>query len=68
MMDDNLDGKLSKDELRGKLGERLKAAFAFIDTNHDGFIEPDELRAVNARFGIRRGSAATPGGVEGSTK
>jgi thiol-disulfide isomerase/thioredoxin len=55
MLDDNLDGKLSKDELRGKSGERMKAAFAFIDTNHDGFIDEAEFHAVAARFPSRRG-------------
>jgi hypothetical protein len=61
MMDDNLDGKLSKEELRGELGQRIKAAFAFIDTNKDGFIEPDELRAVRARIAPRGGPPAAQG-------
>ena len=60
MMDDNLDGKLSPAELRGKAGERMKAAFAFIDTNHDGYIDEAEFHAMAARVQQRRASAITP--------
>jgi mono/diheme cytochrome c family protein len=48
MLDQNVDGKLSKDELRGTYGAPLKAAFALIDTNHDGFLDEKELAAAEA--------------------
>jgi Ca2+-binding EF-hand superfamily protein len=38
-LDANRDGKISKDEARG----RIKENFDTIDTNHDGFISRDEL-------------------------
>ncbi|MGZ6017201.1 MAG: monooxygenase [Phenylobacterium sp.] len=45
-LDSNMDGKLEPGELRGQIGERLKANFAALDKNHDGFIDKDELAAA----------------------
>jgi hypothetical protein len=54
MLDRKLDGKLTADELRGPLGEQMKAHFAQIDTNHDGFIEADELATMQKFMRERR--------------
>ena len=45
MFDRNGDGKLSRDEAP----ERMKQRWDQIDTNHDGFITLDELKARDAR-------------------
>jgi peroxiredoxin len=48
-LDSNMDGKLQPAELRGQVGQRLKAAFATLDRNHDGALDHDELAAASAR-------------------
>ncbi len=49
MLDTKINGKLDKSELVGPVGEKFRASFAKIDTDHDGFIEPKELAAVLQR-------------------
>jgi hypothetical protein len=46
VMDDNLDGKLQKAELRGQLGETLLKYLPLVDTNKDGAIEQKEMDAA----------------------
>jgi hypothetical protein len=60
MMDQNLDGKLEKAELRGQMGKMLLAHFDAIDTNHDGALDKAELKAAQGMFQMfqRRPSAA----------
>ncbi|HEY2752452.1 hypothetical protein [Phenylobacterium sp.] len=60
MMDQNLDGKLEKSELRGQIGKMLLARFDAIDTNHDGALDKAELKAAQGMFQMfqRRPSAA----------
>jgi mono/diheme cytochrome c family protein len=48
-LDSNLDGKLQIAELRGQVGEKLKAALAALDTNHDGALDQAELAAASVR-------------------
>ncbi|MFI4965479.1 MAG: redoxin family protein [Caulobacterales bacterium] len=60
MMDDNLDGKLQKAELRGQMGAALLKYFDVLDKNHDGALDADELAAAQAMMGPRRSAAATP--------
>lgn len=48
-LDANMDGKLEPSELRGTSGERLKARFAALDKNHDGFLDKAELAAAFVR-------------------
>jgi len=62
MLDANLDGKITQAELKGRLGDMLKKYFTLIDTNHDGFIEKDELAAAMKMMGGHNafgGKAAT---------
>jgi hypothetical protein len=63
MMDDNLDGKLEKAELKGKMGEMLGKYFDMLDKNHDGALDKSELAAAQAMMGPRRSAAAAPAAV-----
>lgn len=55
VLDDNLDGKLTPDELRGKQAEMLRQYFAIIDTNKDGALDQAELDAAAKLMPRRRG-------------
>lgn len=57
MLDTKVNGKLDESELIGPIGEKFKAAFAKIDADHDGFIEPAELAAAEAAGAKRREQA-----------
>jgi len=59
MMDDNIDGKLQKAELRGQMGNMLGMAWARLDVNKDGSLDKTELAAAQAMMGNgrRRGGA-----------
>ena len=48
MFDDNGDGFIEPEELKGAMGAGLKKNFALIDRNHDGKIDKAELAAVQA--------------------
>ena len=54
MMDDNIDGKLQKSELKGRLGGMISGYFAAIDTNKDGVLEKTELAAAQGMMGNQR--------------
>jgi hypothetical protein len=62
MMDDNLDGRLQKAELRGNMGAMLTKYFDVLDKNHDGMLDADELAAAQAMMGPRRSAASPPAG------
>jgi hypothetical protein len=47
IMDVNLDGKVARDEVRGRMGQLLAANFDKLDANKDGFLEEPELANVN---------------------
>jgi hypothetical protein len=62
-LDTDMDGRLQPAELRGQLGQRLKANFAALDANHDGALDADELAKFTGRmFGDRprQQTAAAP--------
>ncbi len=62
MLDANIDGKLEKAELKGQLGEQILKYFDVLDTNHDGFIDKNELVAMQKMMGgqhKRREASAT---------
>ena len=62
IMDSNMDGKLQKEELIGRMGEKMKSNFFLIDSNHDGAISQEELDKVFAMMrGMRRGGPAGGG-------
>ncbi len=61
-LDKNQDGKLTKDELPERMGDRIMAA----DSNGDGAVTQAELQAARERMGGRRGpDAQGRGGGEG---
>jgi len=60
MMDDNLDGKLQKAELKGQMGGMLSNYFAVLDKNKDGALDAGEMQAAQAMMGNRRRTDATP--------
>ncbi|MFO0875426.1 MAG: EF-hand domain-containing protein [Phycisphaerales bacterium] len=60
--DTNKDGKLSKEEMSGPLGERI---FERADTNHDGFIDREEL-VVFAKVEVESRAAGREGGRGGA--
>ena len=53
ILDSNLDGKVSKDELRGRMGEMLRANWDKLDTNKDGFLDASELAGTTAMLNRR---------------
>ncbi len=61
MLDTKMNGKLDMSELTGPIGKDFAASFAKIDTDHDGFIEPNELAAAQANVQKRRQQASQPG-------
>ncbi|WP_334160581.1 redoxin family protein [Phenylobacterium sp.] len=64
MMDDNVDGKLQKAELRGRAGEMIGKYWAMLDKNGDAALDKAEMAAAQAMMGRgRRGggqNAAMP--------
>jgi hypothetical protein len=67
-LDDNLDGKLEKAELRGQVGKNLLARFDAMDANHDGMIDRAELSAALKTmqlFQRRREAASGPAAPAG---
>jgi hypothetical protein len=63
MMDDNIDGKIQKAELRGQMGKMIGGFFATIDKDKDGALDKAEMKAAQAMLPAnrRRGSETTDG-------
>jgi len=57
MMDDDIDGKLQKAEMKGRMGEMLGKYFAVLDKNGDQSLDRSELTAAQALMGGRRRSS-----------
>ena len=68
MLDQNIDGKIEKAELKGQMGDMIGKYFDMLDKNHDGALDKDELAAMQKMMGgqHRREAAAKPATV-GST-
>jgi hypothetical protein len=58
MLDDNLDGKLQKAELKGQMGDTLAKYFDVLDKDHDGSLDVAELAEAQKMMGNRRRAAA----------
>jgi peroxiredoxin len=58
-LDDNIDGKVQMAELRGPMGQMLKARFAEMDRDKDGGLDAAELSALSRRA-MRRAAEETP--------
>lgn len=57
MLDDNIDGKIQRSEVRGRITSILSPRFDKLDTNKDGAIDMPELMAATdlmKMFGTRR--------------
>jgi Ca2+-binding EF-hand superfamily protein len=66
MLDDNLDGKLQKAELKGQMGEMLLKYFDVLDKDHDGSLDKAELAEAGKLMGPmrrRQAEAAPPTSV-----
>jgi hypothetical protein len=61
MMDDNIDGKLQKAELRGQAGQMLTKFWGVIDKNGDGAIDKAELAAAQKLMPQQRRRASEAG-------
>ena len=46
-LDDDIDGRLTEAELKGMLGQRMKANFERMDMNSDGAIDKQEYITIN---------------------
>lgn len=55
MLDFNKDGKISRNELA--LVPRLYGSFDEADTNHDGYLSLEEVRAFAVKYRARRNAA-----------
>jgi hypothetical protein len=62
ILDQRMDGKLTRDELTGPVGTGLLAHFDQIDMKHQGYITPDELAMAlaYARHHHHASGSATP--------
>lgn len=63
VMDDDMNGKLTKAELKGNMGENLGKYFAMIDANKDGGVDRKELDAAMKLMPRRRGGGNAAGGA-----
>jgi hypothetical protein len=69
MLDDNLDGKIQKAELKGRMGEMLGKYFDVLDKDHDGSLDKAELAEAQKMMGGMRGRRqdAAPAPGQGGT-
>jgi hypothetical protein len=60
MLDDNIDGKIEKSELKGQVGDMIGKYWDVLDKNHDGVLDKQELAAMEQMMGKRRRADAAP--------
>jgi peroxiredoxin len=63
MLDQNIDGKIQKAELKGQMGDMIAKYFDVLDKNHDGALDKEELAAMQQMMGgqrRKREAAAAP--------
>ncbi len=54
MLDSNVDGRIEKAELKGRMGEMIGKYFDQLDTNHDGYLDKNELAAMQKMMSSQR--------------
>jgi hypothetical protein len=54
MLDQNIDGRIQKAELKGQMGDMIGKYFDQLDTNHDGALDKTELAAMQKMMGGQR--------------
>jgi Ca2+-binding EF-hand superfamily protein len=59
-LDDNQDGKVDPSELKGPMGQMMKARFAELDRDKSGALDESELSAAGGRRDMRRAARETP--------
>ena len=67
MMDDNIDGKLQKAELRGQMGNTIGNFWGRLDVNKDGALDKTELAVAQSLMGNRRRGSDTTDGPNENT-
>jgi hypothetical protein len=73
MLDSNVDGKIEKVELKGKMGDMIGKYWDALDKNHDGVLDADEFAAMQKMMGGHRRQqaeakpAATPAAPAAAT-
>ncbi len=67
MLDDNVDGRIQKAELKGRMGQMIGGYFAMLDGNKDGSLDRAELVKAQAMMGRRGRSSETVDGPSAST-
>jgi mono/diheme cytochrome c family protein len=60
MLDDNIDGKIEKTELKGQAGEMIAKYWDTLDKNHDGVLDKEEFSAMQKMMGQRRRADTAP--------
>ena len=60
ILDQRMDGRVTRDELRGEIGERIKTTFDRIDSDHDGVLEAREVASAEAYMRRLRRRMAKP--------
>ncbi len=53
IMDTNLDDKVAKSEVRGRMAQMLLANWDKVDANHDGFLSNEEMTVINQQINGR---------------
>jgi hypothetical protein len=67
MLDSNIDGKLEKSELKGRIGDMMAKNWDALDKNHDGVLDRDELTAAEKMMrGGRERRAQAPAAAPGA--
>ena len=59
-LDDNIDGLVQPDELRGRMGAMIKSRFAEMDRDKNGGLDSSELMNGGGRRAMRRAAEETP--------
>jgi hypothetical protein len=67
MMDDNIDGKLQKAELRGQVGTMLGRFWNVVDKNADGALDKAEVAAAQKMMSQRRRGGSEANGPTENT-
>ncbi len=57
MMDTNIDGKVAKEEVRGRMAQMLLTNWDRIDADKDGFLTPNEMGSINQMMSGRINAA-----------
>ena len=52
-----IDGKVAKDEVRGRMSKMLLDNWDKVDANKDGFLTPDEMDTINKMMSGRINAA-----------